>query len=48
MSRQKLIEVSEPRRIGDRNMGEIFFKRFTFNQTGTALDNDRDFHASGN
>ena len=33
MSRQKLMEISEAHELtGDRTMGEVFFKRFTFNQ----------------
>lgn len=32
MSRQKIIEALESNKNGERNMGEIYFKRFTFNQ----------------
>jgi cytochrome b subunit of formate dehydrogenase len=32
MSKQRSIETLNPKMAGDKNMSEIFFKRFTFNQ----------------
>ena len=32
MRGQKLLEVSDSELRGDNTMGEVFFKRFTFNQ----------------